>query len=382
MPGEVEEKLKEMFRLAQDWGCIMLLDEADIFLAQRTVTDHQRNALVSGNCTFGTCLPSQELTLIVFLRTLEYYEGVLFLTTNRVGVFDEAFKSRIHMTLYYPPLDKMKTKKIWETHISRAKDAGIIAEDPDCRELLSYAEEIFNLQRSPQNGPVWNGRQIRNAFQSAVALAAFHAKADQPVYLKKIYFESVVDVSTKFNKYIWTTKHGQTDSDLNRMHMIRRDDFNDEIVDATTSIPAAQTGLRPMQSFGAFPRSTFSQRVQSSPFQLSALQQPQQQQQFQQLRPQQPQFFQQAQQPQYQQQSQFPQQQQFQQQQFQQQQFQQPPGMTGIGSYLPQVGQMPHGNIVPISGGHPPDQQQQSNIQVPTMGAPAQSDMTSSSTAV
>lgn len=49
MPGEVEDKLKEVFRLAQDWGCIMLLDEADVFLAQRTVTDHQRNALVSGN---------------------------------------------------------------------------------------------------------------------------------------------------------------------------------------------------------------------------------------------------------------------------------------------------------------------------------------------
>ncbi|RAH69383.1 uncharacterized protein BO66DRAFT_429233 [Aspergillus aculeatinus CBS 121060] len=59
--GEVEEKLKEVFRLAQDWGCIMLLDEADVFLAQRRAYDVERNALVS-----------------VFLRTLEYYEGILF----------------------------------------------------------------------------------------------------------------------------------------------------------------------------------------------------------------------------------------------------------------------------------------------------------------
>lgn len=46
--GEVEEKLKEVFRLAQDWGCIMLLDEADVFLAQRRAYDVERNALVSG----------------------------------------------------------------------------------------------------------------------------------------------------------------------------------------------------------------------------------------------------------------------------------------------------------------------------------------------
>lgn len=47
-PAEVESRLQEIFRLAQAWGCVMLLDEADIFLAQRTPTDIKRNALVSG----------------------------------------------------------------------------------------------------------------------------------------------------------------------------------------------------------------------------------------------------------------------------------------------------------------------------------------------
>lgn len=37
---------------------VVLLDEADVFLEQRTLTDLQRNALVS-----------------VFLRVLEYYDG-------------------------------------------------------------------------------------------------------------------------------------------------------------------------------------------------------------------------------------------------------------------------------------------------------------------
>lgn len=92
-PKEVEATLQTSFQLAQAWDCVMLLDEADIFLAERTNADIERNALVS-----------------VFLRILEYYEaselsvfmcrslplieeqGILFLTTNRVGSFDEAFK--------------------------------------------------------------------------------------------------------------------------------------------------------------------------------------------------------------------------------------------------------------------------------------------------
>jgi len=54
-PKDVEENLEFHFRLAQAWDCVLLLDEADVFLARRTVEDVSRNALVS-----------------VFLRILEY----------------------------------------------------------------------------------------------------------------------------------------------------------------------------------------------------------------------------------------------------------------------------------------------------------------------
>lgn len=47
-PREVEESLKGIFQLAQLWDCVLLLDEADVFLSQRTKTDLNRNALVSG----------------------------------------------------------------------------------------------------------------------------------------------------------------------------------------------------------------------------------------------------------------------------------------------------------------------------------------------
>ena len=71
---DVERNLESIFLLARKWGCVLLLDEADVFLAKRAPGGDavDRNALVS-----------------VFLRTLEYYSGILFLTTNRIGSFDE-----------------------------------------------------------------------------------------------------------------------------------------------------------------------------------------------------------------------------------------------------------------------------------------------------
>ena len=46
--AEVEENLDRCFQLASKWGCILLMDEADIFLAKQDKTDLKRNALVSG----------------------------------------------------------------------------------------------------------------------------------------------------------------------------------------------------------------------------------------------------------------------------------------------------------------------------------------------
>lgn len=48
-PEKVEAELKEVFRLTHLWDCVLLLDEADVFLARRDITSLKRNALVSSN---------------------------------------------------------------------------------------------------------------------------------------------------------------------------------------------------------------------------------------------------------------------------------------------------------------------------------------------
>ncbi|EMR72065.1 putative aaa family atpase protein [Eutypa lata UCREL1] len=113
----------------------------------------------------------------VFLRILEYYNGVLFLTTNRVGDFDEAFTSRIHMSLYYPPLDLDSTKAIFGLNIGRIKkqymNKGINLQVQE----VPIGVFVIDFYRSNPRAR-WNGRQIRNACQTALALAEFEAQGE------------------------------------------------------------------------------------------------------------------------------------------------------------------------------------------------------------
>jgi SpoVK/Ycf46/Vps4 family AAA+-type ATPase len=134
----VEKNLDHHFRLAHQWGCVLLLDEADIFLAKREqgLSDVSRNGLVS-----------------VFLRVLEYYAGILFLTTNRVGSFDEAFQSRIHISLYYPPLTPYTALEIWGKNLDRLARRDTL--EIDREGILEYGRKHFKTTK-------WNGRQVRN----------------------------------------------------------------------------------------------------------------------------------------------------------------------------------------------------------------------------
>lgn len=94
-PDVLETKLRNVFQHASDLNAVLLLDEADVILQERDIHDLKRNALVS-----------------VFLSALEYFEGVLFITTNRPGSLDEAFQSRIHVTIGLPELDTTAQLKI------------------------------------------------------------------------------------------------------------------------------------------------------------------------------------------------------------------------------------------------------------------------------
>lgn len=104
----------------------------------RSTADLERNKLVA-----------------IFLGLLEYFSGLMFLTTNRLSDMDAAFESRIHLTLTYTDLDKASRKHVWAAFLlqTRGKAAGAIAfGDADLERL---AKEKLN------------GRQIKNVVRTA-----------------------------------------------------------------------------------------------------------------------------------------------------------------------------------------------------------------------
>ena len=93
---EMEQALKETLTRAQRWGAVMLIDEADVYIKRRDDN-------IAANAVVG-----------VFLRVLEYFNGLLFLTTNRVNDIDEAIISRCIALIKYHPPGRDDRRRIWQ----------------------------------------------------------------------------------------------------------------------------------------------------------------------------------------------------------------------------------------------------------------------------
>ncbi|KAI0755309.1 P-loop containing nucleoside triphosphate hydrolase protein [Daedaleopsis nitida] len=137
--SSLDQALEDAFELAASWNAVLLIDEADVFLEERSLHDMLRNAMVA-----------------VFLRHVEYYRGILFLTTNRIKAFDEAFLSRIHVALHFGELSAPTKAQIWRAFLRKAGIGGEDASDVT----------VERLARRDMNG-----RQIKNACKTASALA-------------------------------------------------------------------------------------------------------------------------------------------------------------------------------------------------------------------
>ncbi|KAL3459417.1 hypothetical protein BJX64DRAFT_201977 [Aspergillus heterothallicus] len=137
-PRELEDKLKDILSIVPKWGAVLLLDEADVFMEARSTDDLHRNELVS-----------------IFLRLLEYYEGLLFLTSNRAENLDKAFESRIHVAIQYPELNTAARRQIWSQFLSGT-------------DVEPFSDDQFDLLAEV----ALNGRQIKNVVKTAYLLAS------------------------------------------------------------------------------------------------------------------------------------------------------------------------------------------------------------------
>jgi hypothetical protein len=131
-----------------------LLDEADVFLQKRSELTLERNRLVA-----------------VFLRKLEYFDGILFLTTNLLYQFDDAILNRIHLVMKYEELDKGARRTIMIQLL------GMASADFSDEDLIPLAEVKLNGRQvsvyASYKRPLLTDRlfQIKNTVAIAHALA-------------------------------------------------------------------------------------------------------------------------------------------------------------------------------------------------------------------
>lgn len=134
----------------------------------------------------------------VFLRTLEYFNGILFLTTNRIGTFDQAFQSRVHVTLGLPALDRDRRAEVW----------GLFLEDLSRKTALSTDQQsaLQSLVRDKWSREPLNGRQIRNAVRTTMLVA--DRKNEAP---NERHFETVLKIGRDFEQYLSALQMGDAD---------------------------------------------------------------------------------------------------------------------------------------------------------------------------
>lgn len=130
----------------------------------------------------------------MFLRILEYYEGILILTSNRVGIFDEAFKSRIQVALHYQPLTPASRRKIWQNFLDMLQNDK---EDVDFQDLSNHLEELADYEM--------NGREIRNALTTARQIALYKKET-----LCWEHIELTINTARDFTRYLGRL-HGHTE---------------------------------------------------------------------------------------------------------------------------------------------------------------------------
>lgn len=158
---DVERALEDINQIASRWNAIVLLDEIDVFANARNNSDIEKNALTA-----------------VFLRFLEKFNGIIFMTTNLIDNIDKAFVSRA-IKLKYEPLDEKSFVKIWKNIIIKMEKQNI--------KVDSKIYDIIEAQSRVLIDKM-NGRDLKNFNRICFGLAREN---------NNILDESIIDLALK-----------------------------------------------------------------------------------------------------------------------------------------------------------------------------------------
>lgn len=143
-PKSLEEALDKAMKVANSWDAIILLDEVDVFAVKRDNASIERNAMTA-----------------IFLRMLERYSGIMFMTTNLLDNLDDAFISRSTAVIKYHDLTATNRIKIWNGLLDKVEELGAVKLDANLRKDIETLAKENHI----------NGRVIKNTIRLAYSLA-------------------------------------------------------------------------------------------------------------------------------------------------------------------------------------------------------------------
>jgi SpoVK/Ycf46/Vps4 family AAA+-type ATPase len=162
-PEHMEIIMNTVFEYSKRWDAIICIDEVDIFLEERENNMIARNAMVG-----------------IFLKLLEYHNGIIFLTTNRLTSLDPAIKSRINLMISYKDLTSERRVTIWKSLCQKW--------------CIDISEKTFKMLGEYK----LNGREIRNYIKIIIAI---HEESKEKITDQSIIKEldNCLDLSKEFD---------------------------------------------------------------------------------------------------------------------------------------------------------------------------------------
>lgn len=104
--GETPKNIRKAFSSATKEDAVLIFDEADSFLGKRLSS-------VTQSADYGV-----NITRSVLLMELEKFTGVVVFTTNLIQNYDDAFKRRILLSVYFEMPDETARTQIWNLHLN------------------------------------------------------------------------------------------------------------------------------------------------------------------------------------------------------------------------------------------------------------------------
>lgn len=140
----------------------------------------------------------------------------MILTTNRIGTFDEAFKSRMHLTIRYEGLKLFQRRQIWTKFVDRLaklEESGRAISTSNSSHGFRGSVDVSDIQKYLEvlaEIPL-NGRQIRNVISTAKQLAKYKDESMRYEHLSRVISEVV-----KFESYIQEVHDDHTSDEIAR----------------------------------------------------------------------------------------------------------------------------------------------------------------------